>query len=211
MSRRLAVSRSFVVLVLFLLTLGQSAFVLAAPSVQQTSECPTYQVNLAVDLVDATPSSVSPGSTVTIRVHIIYPDGTPVTLSPETLSFLFVGTAGQNQFSNVPVQFTGTAGFYTYSQQLSDDIVQQLGQGQVNVSVLTCSASDGGGNRGPPGDVSSDYTLTPSDNSTFSIGPGPTTGPQGLTLNYIVLGIVAALLLLALLLFLMRSRKKKKT
>jgi hypothetical protein len=183
--------------------------VFAKPSVQQTTpSCPTYQVNLVVDLVNSDPTNPQVGDTVVTRVHVVYNDGTPVTLSPETISFLWTGTAGQKEFDNVAVVYTGEPGFYNYTQTVTQDIFQAVGQGKVTIAVVACSCSDIRGNRGPISPVNSDATLTPSDNSNLFIGP-QAQGP-GQPFNWLVPLAIAILLIIALLLFLMRSRRKKK-
>jgi len=182
---------------------------LALPSVQQTVTpgCPTYQVNLVVDVVDSTPVNAVAGDIVITRFHVIYEDGTPVTLSPEIASFLWAGSSGEKQFDNVAVTYTGIPGFYNYTQEVTADLVQTVGMGKVTISVVACSCSDGLGNRGPVSLVNSDYTLAPSDNSI--IGIETTTTPTQ-PFNFLVPLLIAILLILALALFLMRSRRKKK-
>lgn len=186
-------------------------FSFAQPTLMQTQPpCPTYQTNLSIDVVDATPANAAVGGTVVLKFHVIYNDGTPVTLQPEIASFLWTGSQGHVQFDNVAVTSTGEPGFYTYSQQVTQALLDATGGGAVTVSVVVCSCSDGRGNRGPTGNTDSDGTLTPSDNSKVSIGPGG--GPQPPSfLSYLVPLIIAALLIIALLLFLLRSRKKKKS
>lgn len=179
----------------------------ARPSIFQTTpSCPTYQVNLAVDLVNSNPITATVGVTVVTQVHVVYGDGTPTTLSPETISFLWVGQNGQSEYDNVPVVYTGTPGLYNYTQVITADMIQATGQGKVTVYVVSCSCSDIRGNRGPVSNVSSDLTLTPSDNSNINVGP-PAVVPQ--LFSWIVPLIIAILLLIAVLLFLIRRRKKK--
>jgi hypothetical protein len=141
---------------------------------------------------------------------VIYPDGTPVQLTPQTASFLWIGAAGQKEFDNVNVNYTGNPGYYNYTQTLTTDITQAaLGSastGKITVDVASCSLSDGLGNRGPTGDIGSDETLTPSDNSNLNVGP-PSSTQQPFT--YAVPIIIAILVIIALLLFLRRSRGKK--
>jgi hypothetical protein len=138
----------------------------------------------------------------------VYNDGTPVTLSPETISFLWTGTAGQKEFDNVPVVYTGTPGLYNYTQTITQDLYQSLGQGKVVIFVVECSCSDVRANRGPISNTESDLTLTPSDDSHLFVGPQapPPTQPP----TYVVPLAIGLLLILALLLFLLRSRRKKK-
>lgn len=198
------------VLLLVIVTSGYTLLVFAGPSVQQattTQPCPTYQVNLAVDLVDSTPISVVIGTTVITRVHVVYQDGTPVTLSPQIMSFLWTGSNGQKEFDNVPVVFTGTPGFYNYTQTITADLIQATGQGKVTVWVVTCSCSDVRGNRGPISPVNSDLTLTPSDNSNLNVGLPPSPNPFAELWTLIVPLVILLLLILALLLFWRRRRE----
>ena len=184
----------------------------ANPTIQQTQTqgpCPTYHTILEVDLVNSVPIQSSVGQTVITTFHVIYPDGTPATLNPETTSFLWSGPSGQTEFDNVPVVFTGNVGFYNYTQQLTEDLVKATGQGTVVVSVIACSCQDIQGNRGPTSLTSSNTTLTPSDNSNEVIGPTtPTTQPI-LGSNLLVPLIVAILLIIAILLALRRRGQKK--
>jgi LPXTG-motif cell wall-anchored protein len=197
-------------LLLLIVGFGSVPIAFASSSVQQTTTtpgCPTYQVNILVDVVDSNPINVVAGDIVVTRLHVVYPDGTPVTLSPEIMSFLFNGTKGQMEFDNVQVVYTGTPGFYNYTQTITADLIQATGQGKVTIFVVTCSCSDGGGNRGPPSLISSDLTLTPSDNSNLNVGITPP--PTSQVPTYIIAAIIILLLLIALLLFLRRRRKKK--
>jgi hypothetical protein len=150
------------------------------------------------------------GDIVVTRVHVVYPDGTPVTLSPETISFLFKGSNGEKEFDNVQVIYTGTPGFYNYTQTITADLVQATGQGKVTIFVVRCSCSDGSENRGPVGLVSSDLTLTPSDNSNLNIGIPPPPSPFGQVSTNLVLFFIFLLLVIALLLFLRRRRGQQK-
>jgi LPXTG-motif cell wall-anchored protein len=204
--------KKYLIPALMLIVLGSMLTVTFAQStiLQTQPSCPTYQTNLLVDVVDSVPINVTTGGTVVTRIHVIYPDGTPVTLEPELVSFVWTGSQGQIEFDNVAVTYTGNPGFYTYTQQITEALVQATGEGVVVVAVANCSCSDGANNRGPPGLINSDLTLTPSDNSNVQIGPvtPPQTGPN--ITSYIVPLIVVILLIIALLLFLMRSRRKKK-
>ena len=126
------------ILLLLVISSGYTLSAFAGPSVQQTTTtpaCPTYQVNILVDLVDSNPIQVAVGDIVVTRVHVVYPDGTPVTLSPETISFLFKGSNGEKEFDNVQVIYTGTPGFYNYTQTITADLVQATGQGR-SLSLL---------------------------------------------------------------------------
>jgi hypothetical protein len=183
------------------------------PSIEQTAttpSCPTYQVILIVDVVDSNPINAAVGDIIVTKVHVVYQDGTPVSLSPETISFRWTGSNGQKQFDNVPVVYTGTPGFYNYTQTITSDLVQATGLGKVTIWAAACSCSDGAGNRGPVSLTDSDLTLTPSDNSNLSIGtPTPPT-PIAQPVNYLVLGAIVLLLIIALFLFLLRGRRKKQ-
>ena len=199
-------------MILIVVVSGVPLIVAARPSLLQTTTpgCPTYLVNIIVDFVDSTPINAVAGITVITRFHVIYPDGTPVYLLPETTSFLWVGGQGQKEFLNVPVIFTGDPGWYNYTQTITDDLVQATGEGKVTVSVMTCSCSDGLGNRGPLTDVSSNTTFTPSDNSNVIIGPPQTTTTETeQPFTWAVPLAIALLLIIALLLFFLRSRRKK--
>ena len=190
----------------------------ATPRVAQTASCPTYQTNLLVIRFDSTPHTPTPtsvGTTVVTIFHVVYPDGTPVTLQPLTGSFLWSGTVGQKEFDNVPVVYTGTPGFYSYTATFTQDILQLVGPGVITISVMTCSLQDGSGNRGPTGNVNSLITSDTSDNSQIQVASATsttmmTTQPSGLTATEDVILLIAALLVIALLLLLARSRSKKK-
>jgi len=201
-----------ILMFLLLLIVGSSYMLLvfARPSIQQAAPgCPTYQVNLAVDLVDSSPINAVVGDTIVTKIHVVYEDGTPVTLSPEVMSFVWTGDNGQMQFDRFVV-YTGTPGFYTYTQMITSDLVQATGQGKVTIWVVACSCSDVRGNRGPVSKVASDLTLTPADNSNLSIGiptpPTPITQP----VTYLVPLAIFLLLAIALFLFLLRGRGKKQ-
>jgi hypothetical protein len=204
--------RSFAVIVVSLLALGLFPHLIPVPN---AAVCPTYQTNLIVDLVDSTPTTVSVGATVVTRVHVAYSDGTPAILYPETLSFLWHGSAGDKTVRNVPVVPTGDPGFYTYTQTIAEDFPTGL----VTVFVLFCCASDNGGNFGPTDDVSSDITITLADNSKVEIGPlttevttTTTRAPtlQELLATYAVPIAIVVLVIIALLLLAVRTRGKKK-
>ena len=203
---------TFLLLALSLFGFGSALIIHANPTIQQTQTqgpCPTYHTNLEVDLVNSVPINSAIGQTVITTFHVIYPDGTPATLNPERASFLWGGPSGQTEFDNVLVVFTGNAGFYNYTQQITDDLVKATGQGTVIVSVVACSCQDIQGNRGPTSLTSSNTTLTPSDNSNEVIGPQtPTTQPI-LGSNLLVPLIIIILLIIATLLALRRRGKKK--
>lgn len=139
-----------VVTAVMLIVLGSGFTVgFAQPTILQTQPpCPTYQTNLSVDVVNAVPNDVAVGGTVVVKVHVIYNDGTPVTLSPETISFIWTGSKGQSEFDNVQVVYTGDPGFYNYTQQVAQSLFDSTGGGNVNINVVGCSCSDGRGNRG---------------------------------------------------------------
>jgi hypothetical protein len=203
------------VLVLLSLVLFTSYLPLAAFSTANLlpaqGACPTYLTNLTVDLVNSSPISITTGDVVTTTFHVVYPDGTPVQLTPETASFLWTGAAGQKEFYNVNVTYTGNPGYYNYTEAVTADITQAtLGSattGKIYVQVAVCSLSDALGNRGPTGDIGSGETLTPSDNSNLNAGPPPSTVQP---LTYVIPIIIAILVIIALLLFLRRSKKGKK-
>jgi LPXTG-motif cell wall-anchored protein len=174
----------------------------------QTQGCATYQTNLLIDLDNSIPTHVAVGGTVVTKVHVIYPDGTPVVLSPETISFLWSGITSQKTIENAPVVPTGDPGFYLYTQSVTADFPT----GTVTIYAVWCSCSDVAGNYGPPSNTSSETTITPADNSIVAIGPITPTGPptaQQLFSTYGVPVIIALLLLAALLLFLARRKKKR--
>lgn len=176
----------------------------------QTSGCPTYLTNLEIDFVNSSPIQVTVGDVVTTTFHVIYPDGTPVQLVPQTASFLWIGAAGQKEFDNVPVTYTGNPGYYNYTQTITADLAQGTvgsgGTGKITLEVAVCSCSDALGNRGATGNIGSDETLTPSDNSNLNAGLPPSP-PNPFT--YVVPIVIAILVILAILLFLRRSRRKK--
>lgn len=180
----------------------------AAPGMQQVGPgCPTYQTNLTVDFVNSIPHLALAGDPVVTTFHVIYPDGTPVTLEPQTASFNWTGPSGSKEFDNVPVVSNGTAGFYNYTQPFTQDIIQATGSGTITIAVVVCSCQDGLGNRGPTGSISSIQTLIPTDNSQIA----PTTPPQTpMVTNYLVPIVIIILLILALLMLLLRRRGKKK-
>jgi len=203
------------VLVLLSLVLLSSYFPLAgfatANLLPDQGACPTYLTSLTVDFFSSSPIQAATGEVVTTMFHVVYPDGTPVQLSPQTGSFVWTGSAGQKEFYNVNVTYTGNPGYYNYTQTVTADILQatvgSAGTGKIYVQVAVCSLSDGAGNRGPTGNIGSDETLTPSDNSNLNVGPPPSTVQP---FTYAVPIIIAILVIIALLLFLRRSRGKKR-
>jgi len=178
----------------------------AAPPMQQAPPaCPKYnQTNLTVDFVNSVPNYALVGDTVVTTFHVIYADGTPVTLEPLTASFNWTGPSGSKEYDLVPVVSNGTAGFYTYTQPFTQDIIQATGFGTITIFVVFCSLSDGSGNRGPTAAISSIQTLIPTDNSQLS----PTEpAPPLATNNYVPSLLIVVLLILALLIVLLRRRK----
>jgi hypothetical protein len=179
------------------------------------ANCSTYQSNLLVDYVNSTPHMVVVGNTIVTTFHVIYPDGTPVTLSPETASFNWTGPSGWKEFSNVPVIYNGTPGFYNYTQAFTQDIIQATGSGTITIYVVFCSCSDSLANRGPTGNTSSDQTIIPYDLSQV-VPPTPTTTttttqvtpPPQFPTTLAISIIIIILLLLALLLFVLRRRRR---
>jgi len=195
------------IILLMLFVLSFSAPFVALAQTTATRQCPTYLTNLLVDYVNSNLHTVVVGDTVITTFHVVYPDGTPVTLSPETASFSWVSSLGQKIFENVPVVPTGVpgSGYYNYTETVTNDFPT----GEVTISVLFCCLSDGLGNYGSTDDVSSITTLTTTDDSIVNIGPpGPPTLPE-LLATYAIPIVIAALLIIALLLLIARSRKKK--
>jgi hypothetical protein len=176
--------------------------------------CSTYQSNLLVDYVNSTPHTAVVGDTIVTIFHVVYPDGTPVTLSPQTASFNWTGPSGSKEFSSIPVINNGTAGFYNYTQAFTQDIIQATGPGTITIAVVFCSCQDSQGNRGPTGNISSIQTMIPYDLSQIT-PPTPTTTttqvtppPQFPTILAVPI-IIIILLILALLMFVLRRRRQK--
>ncbi len=180
---------------------------LCLPLVTGQQGCPTYQTVILIDLVNSVPQEVVVGGVVVTKVHVVYPDGTPVTLSPETISFLWKGNQGQIIIENAPVVPTGDPGFYIYSQSVTADFPT----GTVTIYAVVCSCSDLMGNYGPTSDTSSDITITPSDISIVTIGPPTPPGPPTIQELFSTYGIaiIVGLLLLAALLLLLSRRKSR--
>jgi len=188
----------------------------AKASVQQQYYCPPYELNLLVDFVDSNPHIATWGTTVVTIVHVVYPDGSPVKLSPETVSFAWSMGATQIVFENATVLPTTTPGYYRYTQEITD----RFPRGTFLVSVLMCSCSDGEWNYGPPGVVNSPVTATTSDDSIVVVGVQSTTTittttavtVPGIPLTtYMIASIIAILLLAALILFITHARRKRNT
>lgn len=191
----------------------QTATTTTSTSTTTPTGCSTYQSNLLVDYVNSTPHMVVVGDTVVTTFHVVYPDGTPVTLSPETASFNWTGPSGSKGFSNVPVIYNGTPGFYNYTEAFTQDIIQATGSGTITIAVSFCSCSDSQGNRGPTGDTSSIQTIIPYDLSQV-VPPTPTTTTQAtpppqFPTTLAISTIIIILLILALLMLLLRRRRKK--
>ena len=178
-------------------------FVALAETTTARTECPTYLTNLLVIFVDSNPRSVEVGTTVVTKFHVVYPDGTPVTLSPETASFSWVSSSGKKVVENVPVAPTGEPGWYTYTQTVDSSFPT----GTVIISVLYCCLSDVQGNFGDTNDTNSDNTLTIEDYSKVNIGPPTPTTIQQLLSTYSIPIVIAILVIIALLLFLLRRKK----
>jgi hypothetical protein len=162
---------------------------------------------LIVDFVDSTPQSTGVGTVVVTKFHVIYPDGTPVTLSPEIASFRWLGRSGEKILENVPVVPTGEPGCYTYTETVTDEFPT----GTVVVSVIFCCLSDIMGNYGPTDESSSDTTLAPNDDSVIEIGP-PTPKPPTVEQLFITYGVpiaIVVLIAIALILLAARARKRK--
>jgi hypothetical protein len=198
------------VIIFTCLLLQSPIMVLAVQNVQQAT-CPTYTTNLAVDWVDSVPHSATVGDTVVTTFHVIYPDGTPVTLSPETASFTWIGPSRQMQFAQVAVTYNGTPGFYTYAQVFSQSLIQATGSGTITIYVNNCSCSDAQSNHGPTGNISSIETSDSSpieasvhDNSQMN----GNTPPTQIVARYAVPIVIILLLFLALLLLIRRRRRK---
>ena len=135
------------------------------PSVQ-ASGCSGPR-GLMVDLINSVPSSepVIIGEDITTTIHAVYANGDPVSLNPELAGFLWTGSQGRIEFDSVPLVFTGNRGFYDFRETVTADFVNATGPGEATLSVVACSLQDAQGNHGPPQTISSDETLTPSDNS----------------------------------------------
>jgi len=193
----------FVMLLLFGSTLPMAAA--ASPK----SSCPTTGKTVFVLMVDPNPKSAAVGTNVTTTVAVSYSNVnvTPFALSPETISFRWVSTAGEKIVKNAHVVPTGSTGIYTYTQTVGDDFPT----GTVTIFVVACSCSDGQGNYGPPMDVNSDSTIYEKDSSRVEIGATmqqPAT--QDMLAAYGVPIVIAIVVIVALMLLVLRTRKKKK-
>jgi hypothetical protein len=137
---------------LILLTLPAGGLPLA------TTICPTHRTVIAVDSVDATPKIATPGATITLTFRATYPEGTPAQVS--RASFIWSGTAAQEEFDNAGVAPNGSAGFYQYRQQVTTDLIHTVGRGHTTVSIIACSLHDPLGNDGPNQNTGTQVTLT---------------------------------------------------
>ena len=152
------------------------------------------------------------GTSVVTTVGVDYVDYKLVTLSPETISFRWVGSAGEKIVENAPVVSKGggsehMGNLYTYEQKVGDDFPT----GTVTIFILACSCSDGQGNYGPTADTSSDESYEEADNSRIEIGAtmqqAAQPGTQDLLAAY---GVpIVIVVILAVLLLVLRRRKKK--
>ncbi len=168
------------------------------------SACPTYQTNLLVIFVDSTPRTVSVGSMVVTTFHVVYPDLTPVFLSPESAEFIWTNSSGFEITKASAVTPTGQPGYYNYTATVTLDYPTGL----VTIAVAVCSCQDGVGNFGPVDSIGSASTADQSDNSVISIGPvtPQVQPPPQFPLAISELLIVLALLIAALLLLIRRRR-----
>jgi len=198
--------RSWTVVFVMLLLFGSTLPMAAAASPK--SSCPTTGKTVFVVMVDPNPKSAAVGTTVVTTVAVSYDATglTPFALSPETISFRWVSTAGEKIVKNAPVVPTGSTGIYTYTQTVGDDFPT----GTVTIFVVACTCSDGKGNYGPPMDVNSDSSIYEKDNSKVEIGATmqqPAT--QDLLAAYSIPIVIAIVVIAALLLLVLRTRKKK--
>jgi len=198
--------RSWTVVFVMLLLFGSTLPLAAAASPK--SSCPTTGKTVFVLMVDPNPKSAAVGTNVATTVAVSYSNVnvTPFALSPETISFRWVSTAGEKIVKNAPVVPTGSTGIYTYTQTVGDDFPT----GTVTIFVVACSCSDGQGNYGPPMDVNSDSTIYEKDSSVIEVGATmqqPAT--QELLAAYSVPIVIAIVAILAVLLLVLRTRKKK--
>ncbi len=139
---------------------------LPAPAATATAFCPTHRTAIVVDFVDATPKTATVGTTVTIKFHLTYPEGTPASI--KNASFLWTGAAEQKEYENTQVTSNGTAGFYVYRQDITPDLIHTVGR-QATISVVACSLHDTYGNDGPNQNTNSETTPTTNDNSHVTL------------------------------------------
>jgi len=198
---------SWTVVFVMLLLFGSTLPLAAAASPK--SSCPGAGKTLLVVYLQPNTNNAAVGATILITVGVTYTDFSTVTLSPQTVSFRWVSTAGEKIVENVPVTGSG-AGLYKYEQKVGDDFPT----GTVTIFVLACSCSDGKGNYGPNADTSSDTTYREEDNSKLEIGAAAAAMQQPATQElfaaYSVPIVIAIVVIVALLLLVLRTRKKKK-
>lgn len=140
-----------------------------------------------------------PGTTITLLLHVFYLDGSPVTLSPQTASFVFYSQQANSTLvalPNVPVipQPGAGPGYYLYNFT----IPKEWSVGGVSVSASAHSLYDASGNFNIRDSPKTLMTIQVLGAAAFNIS------------SYAVPIIVLILLLIALLLLALRSRKKKK-
>jgi len=181
-----------------LLIFGSTLPLAAAASPK--SSCPTTGKTVFVVMVDPNPKSAAVGTNVATTVAVSYSNVIVgfIDLSPQTVSFRWVSTAGEKIVKNAPVVPTGSAGIYTYTQTVGDDFPT----GTVTIFVVACSCSDGQGNYGPPMDVNSDSTIHEKDGSVLEIGAtaaASSAGIPGFPMESILIGLITAFAILALL------------
>jgi len=203
--------KRWTVLLVMLLFLGSTLPLVAAASPK--SSYPTAGKTVYVISVQSNPRSADVGTTVVTTVAVSYePKGfemaewNPVTLSPETISFRWVSSAGEKVVENAPVVPTDRAGVYEYTQTVGDDFPT----GTVAISVVAGSCSDGQGNSGPPTDVDSHSTAFENDNSIVQISATvQQAATQDLLAVYGIPIVIAIVVIVAVLLLVLRRRKKK--
>jgi hypothetical protein len=147
-----------------------------APAAAATRFCPTYQTALVVDFVDANPKTATQGTIISTTFHVTYPEGTPASI--KNASFLWVGSTGQKECDNISVISNGTRGFYTYTQDVTPDLVHAVGRGQVTISVVACSLHDFYRNDGPNELTNSETTPLPNDDSHVTLTLTKTREPN---------------------------------
>ena len=197
--------KRWTVLLVMLLFLGSTLPLVAAASPK--SSYPTAGKIVFVVEVNSRPKRADVGTTVVTTVTVSYEpiesvalgsslNTYPVTLSPETIAFRWVSSAGEKVVENAPVVPT-TAGVYEYTQTVGDDFPT----GTVTISVVASSCSDGQGNFGPPTDVDSHSTVWEFDNSIVQIGataPTSSGGVPGFPMESILFGLVGLVGLIGL-------------
>jgi hypothetical protein len=196
---------AFVVLLLFGSTLP-----LAAAAANAKPSCPSAGKTIFVVYVNSNLQTASVGTTVVTTVTVSYVQGVgeSPTLSPQTISFRWAGSAGEKIVENAPVVH-GAVNLYTYTQTVGDDFPT----GTVTIFVVACSCSDGQGNSGPITDISSDSSDYLDDNSILQIGAATQQPAQPATedllATYSIPIVIAIVAIVGLLLLVLRTRKKK--